>query len=370
MESAAPSGARAAPSAQGSRRITATPTEVAKRYAREAQDRLYDGISFAEEADIAGAAIWGRKDQVLWSRGEPFMLYGPQGVAKTTTAQRLTLGLAGIEPIILGLPVASVERPIFYAACDRPVQAARSWRRMLLLLRDDQREILRERVRFWKGPLPFDIAAEPDRLVEFVDRRDCGVFIGDSLKDLAVDLTKDEVGSRVNRAWQLLIAEGIELLDLHHPRKALAGQTDRPRSLDDVYGSAWLTAGHGSVVALWGRPGDPIVDLSHLKQPEEEVGPFRILIDHELGMIERHDGGDLLAMLRHAPGGLTARDAAVLLFNASKPTDSDVEKARRRLEKLVTADVAFPRPSDRDEHGRVRATTYFAAAPSGTQEAL
>lgn len=142
--------------------MTATPTEVAKRYAREAQDRLYDGISFAEEADIAGAAIWGRKDQVLWSRGEPFMLYGPQGVAKTTTAQRLTLGLAGIEPIILGLPVASVERPIFYAACDRPVQAARSWRRMLLLLRDDQREILRERVRFWKGPLPFDIAAEPD----------------------------------------------------------------------------------------------------------------------------------------------------------------------------------------------------------------
>lgn len=85
------------------------------------------------------------------------------------------------------------------------------------------------------------------------------------------------------------------------------------------------------------------MDLSHLKQPEEEVGPFRVLIDHEFGMVERHEGGDLLAILRRSPRGLAAKDAAVVLFSATKPTDSEVEKARRKLEKLVTADLAFAR---------------------------
>jgi hypothetical protein len=128
-----------------------------------------------------------------------------------------------------------------------------------------------------------------------------------TLKDLAVDLVKDEVGARVNRAWQLLAQREIEPLDLHHPRKSLAGQTNEPKSLDDVYGSTWLTAGHGSVVMLWGHPGDPIVELSHLKQPLEEVGPFRVLIDHELGQVEIHDGGDLVAILRATPNGLCVR---------------------------------------------------------------
>lgn len=333
-------------------------------------DRLFDGISFADEATKAGPAVWGHGDQVLWSPGEPFMLYGPQGVAKTTAAQRLMLGLVGLEPTILGLSVAATERPVLYVAADRPTQAAKSWRRMLALLEQDQREIVRERVRFWKGPLPFDIAAQPDYLVEFVTRHGCGTFIGDSLKDLAVDLVKDEVGSRVNRAWQMLVQQDVEVLDLHHPRKALAGQSDKPRTLDDVYGSSWLTAGHGSVVALWGRPGDPIVDLSHLKQPQEEVGPFRILVDHEFGMIERHDGGDLLGVLRSTTGPLAAKDVAGMLFATTRPTDSDVEKARRKLEKLVAKGLAYARRSDRDQQGRIRPTTYVAAPPAGLQEPL
>ena len=130
-----------------------------------------------------------------------------------------------------------------------------------------------------------------------------------------------------------------------------------------MYGSAWLSAGHGSVVALWGRPGDPIVELSHLKQPEEEVGPFRVLIDHELGMVERHDGGDLLAILRTARTGLTARDAACVLFSTARPSGPQVEKARRKLERLVRSNLAFPRREGRNEVGRVQPVTYFATGP-------
>lgn len=333
-------------------------------------NRLLDGISFAEEVGHVGEALCGEGEQVLWQKGEPLMLYGPQGVGKTTVAQRMTLGRAGVDPVLLGLPVIASERPILYVAADRPAQAARSWRRMVAQLDEDQRLLVRERVRFWRGPLPFDIGSEPDKLLGFVLELGVGTFIGDSLKDLAMDLSKEEPAARVNRAWQLLISNGVEVLDLHHPRKSVAGQTSKPRDLDEVYGNTWLTAGHGSIVLLWGRPGDPIVELSHLKQPFEEVGPFRVIVDHELGMVERYDGGDLLGILRTARQGLTAKESACVLFSTAKPTDSEVEKARRRLEKLVHRGLAMPRRGGRGERGRVQPTTYLAAAPAGVQEEL
>ena len=327
--------------------------------------QLFDGMSFAEETAHIGPAVWGDGDQVLWSPQEPLMIYGPQGVGKTTLAQRLVLGRVGLEPSLLKYAVQPTDRPIVYVAADRPAQAARSWRRMIAHLAEDEQALVRERVRFWRGPLPFDVGTEPDKLLEFVLDIGAGTFIGDSLKDIAMDLTKDETGGRVNRAWQLLIAQGVEVADLHHPRKSLAGQTNKPKSLDDVYGSTWLTVGHGSVLLLWGNPGDPIVDFSHLKQPLEEVGPFRIMIDHELGMVEVHDGGDPLAILRTARQGMAARDLACVLFSTAKPTDAETEKARRRLEQAAGRGVVFANRTGRDEKGHPVPVTYFAVEAQG-----
>jgi hypothetical protein len=110
--------------------------------------RLLDGIAFAEEFAQRAVPIWGEGDQVLWSKGEPFMPYGSQGVIKTTLGQRLTLGRAGIDDMLLALPVACDYRVIVYVAADRPKQAARSWRRMVAQLNEEQRALVRERVRF------------------------------------------------------------------------------------------------------------------------------------------------------------------------------------------------------------------------------
>lgn len=241
---------------------------------------------------------------------------------------------------------------------------------MIASLDEEQRALVRERVRFWRGPLPFDIGSEPDKLLGFVLELGVETFIADSLKDLAMDLSKEEPAARVNRAWQLLISNGVEVVDLHHPRKSVAGQVSKPKALDEVYGNTWLTAGHGSIVLLWGKPGDPIVELSHLKQPVEEVGPFRVIVDHELGTVQRHDGGDLLGILRSARQGLAAREAACALFSTTTPTDSEIEKARRRLERLASSGMAVPRRDGRDERGHVLPVTYLAAAPAGTQETL
>jgi hypothetical protein len=75
---------------------------------------------------------------------------------------------------------------------------------------------------------------------------------------------------------------------LHHERKAANGSR-RVHSLDDVYGSTWLTSGLGSVIVLECEPGDPTAELRHLKQPAEPVGPLTLRHDHTAGVTALFD---------------------------------------------------------------------------------
>jgi replicative DNA helicase len=204
------------------------------------------------------------------------------------------------------------------------------------MVTEDDRQALDERIVTWPGPLPFDLAHEPERLAEFAASYGAGTVVIDSLKDVARDLSKDETGSRVNLAFQHTVAAGIELLVNHHQRKEGA-DGKKPTRLDDVYGSVWITAGTGSVLFLWGQPGDTIVDLHHLKQPAEDIGPLKVRHDHERGMPYLHQGGDLyeLVALRAGSGGLAVADAARHLFDVSDPSPNQIEKARRRLDRMV-----------------------------------
>jgi replicative DNA helicase len=177
------------------------------------------------------------------------------------------------------------------------------------------------------------MATEPERFAPFVADLGAGTVVIDSLKDVALDLSKDETGARLNAAFQLALAEGIEVSGIHHQRKASAGNP-KPRSLSDVYGSVWITSGAGSVLLVWGEPGDSVVEISHLKQPLEDVGPLKILHDHRTGRSTIHEGVDLVATAL-LDNGVTAQSAAQLLYETATPNRNQVERARRRLELLV-----------------------------------
>ena len=159
-------------------------------------------------------------------------------------------------------------------------------------------------------------------------------MVVDSLKDAAIGLSDDDVGSAYNRARQIAIAAGVQVIELHHMRKALGGAKAQYPTLDDVYGSTWLTSGAGSVILLNGQPGDPIVSLHHLKQPAAEVGPFKVHHDHDRGYSTIWRAIDLVELIR-ASGGISVTDAARALFDSLKPTDAKKEKARRKLDALV-----------------------------------
>lgn len=348
---------------------------TAAKAAAADSSRVHDGASFLLDLPPTPPALWGQGEDILWARGEALMIAGPQGVGKTTIAGQLLRAVIGISGEVLGLPVEQCERRVLYLAMDRPEQARRNLARMFADAEAEiGREYLAEALRFWSGPPPTDIAADPEGLLRLAREHDADVVFVDSLKDAAVGLSKDEVGAGYNRARQLALAEGVQLVELHHVVKNGA-DGKAPNNINGIYGSTWLTSGAGSVLMLWGEPGDPVVDLVHLKQPMNEVGPLKVLHNRATGLAEvYHDEEtDVVALARRcATTGLSAGEAAACMFSTEKPTRAQVEKARRKLTRLVNAGLLVSSPASEDgKGGRGNADRWFAAAPeswTGSEE--
>lgn len=295
--------------------------------------RALDAADWLDAQPEGVPAVWGNSDSVLWAEGEPLMIYGPDGVGKTSIAQQLVLHLCGIRrDVLLGLPVRRADRPVLYLACDRPRQARRSLYRMIP---KEQHADLRGRLLIWEGPLPFSIPATPRALLDFCLLHEAGTIVIDSLKDVAVELTKPDTALKVNQAFQYLNANGVELAILHHPRKDPAGMPAKPKTLEDVYGDRNFVAGMGSVVSIWGKGGDPIVELHHLKQPAGEYGPVKVLHNHDDGITVLYEHATLLDILSRL-GTSTVPALAAAFYGNADPTKNELEKTRRQLRKLAS----------------------------------
>lgn len=325
------------------------------------RSRVVPGGTWALDVPDAMPAVWGDGDRVAWAAGESCMLVGPPGVGKSTIAQQIVLARVGILGGVLGMTVAVGNGRVLYLACDRPPQVRRSFRRMV---RPVDRQLLDERLVVWQGPPPSDFARNPETLAAMARKYGADTVVIDSLKDVAHKIVEDESGAAYNAARQTALVAGVELLELHHQTKRGGGGASKPNTLADVYGSMHLTAGAGSVLLLWGEAGDPAVELLHLKQPGENVGPLDVVHDHQAGTSTVDDSRDPLVLLRAADKltvGLLARRLYVP-DGTRQPRRNEVEKARRVLERLARQGHAYRRPQTGAD-GAALETVYHYRPP-------
>lgn len=338
---------------QDSTRPDDTPGQPAAT--RTLAERLIGGAAILDEPALP-PSVWGRADQVAWAEGESLIVAAPDGVGKTTLGGQLVKGRLGLGTgTVLDMPVTPGRRRVLYLMMDRPRQIRRALRRIFT---DADRAVLDARLVLWQGPPPADLARDTGMLLHLCQLADADTVIVDSLKDAALKLSEDETGAGWNRARQLVTAAGIEIIELHHPRKEQAANK-RPAELADLFGSRWISAGAGSVIMLWGKAGDPVAELIHLKQPSSVIGPLRIRMDRHAGTVTLDTGADLIEHIRaRGDEGVTAEDAAALLTGTETPGRPDIEKARRRLDKLTTEGVLIHRPGSRGGHAGSRPATW------------
>jgi replicative DNA helicase len=326
--------------------------------------QLLPGGTILDEP-AAPPAVWGDGEDILWAEGESLIICGPDGVGKTTLAGSLIRARLGLgDGLVLGQPVAPGKHNVLILLMDRPRQARRALRRLFTTA---DRDVLNEKLRIWEGPPPLDLARYPTTLAELVAAAGADTCVIDSLKDAALKLSEDETGSGWNRARQLAIAAGAELIELHHPRKAQA-DNKKPSKLEDLYGSRWITSGAGSVISLWGEPGDLVVEFTHLKAPAGQSGPWMMGLDPAAGTVYLDRPAiDLVEQIRHrGTNGMTADVAARLMFG-TEPNRSQVEKARYKLGKMTAAGLLWRRDGTRGgRHGGEPATWFLAVR--GDQE--
>lgn len=303
----------------------------------ESRRHFKTGATFVLDDPAELSPIWGAGDQVLWASGEPCLIVGPTGVGKTTFAMQIIAGRLGIDDSFLGQQITPTEDTTLYLAMDRPRQIRRAMRR---LFNETHRALLNERLVVWEGPLPLDLGKTPITLLELVEHVHAKTVIIDSLKDAAVKLSDDEVGGNLNRALQHCVTAGIEVLGLHHQRKGQGGT--KPTTLEDVYGSTWITAGAGSVILLWGAAGDLLIELTHLKQPAAEVGPLKIEHNHDQGRstVYRGQVDPLIFLTNAGSNGVTTTQLAQVMFEKPKVSENERKKAQRQLDRLVDSNQA------------------------------
>ena len=297
---------------------------------------LVDGASFILNAPDLPPAVWGYGEDVLWSEGEALTVVGPPGVGKTTLCgQVVRARLLGGS--VLGYGVAPTASKVLYLAMDRPAQIARSLRRHFT---EDDREALAEKLVVWKGPPPGDVAKNTTILLSLAKLAGADTLIVDSIKDAAIGLSNDEVGAAYNQARQHVLASGVQVMELHHLVKR-GPNGAKPTQLADVYGSTWITSGAGSVLLLWGQAGDPIVEVTHLKQPANDVGPLMVEHDHAAGVsvVFHGDSGEHtpleVLLISNRRNGLTALQAAAHIYHKDSPDSNDSRRAKRKLNTLV-----------------------------------
>jgi replicative DNA helicase len=84
---------------------------------------------------------------------------------------------------------------------------------------------------------------------------------------------------------------------------------------------------------IWGEAGDPVVEMNHLKQPDEPVGPLTIVHDHAIGHSRVEARANEYTVVMSSPKGSSLAMVATEVYGDAER--KSVEMARRKLDRMV-----------------------------------
>lgn len=268
--------------------------EVKRRYNIErlrqlselAPNSLHRADTLSDVKAVSSASpLWGNGEQIAWMGGQSLMFAGDSGAGKTTLALQVVRAYVGGQPGVvtdsgqspLGFDLIGPPKKVLYICNDRIWQV----KVMMEHLLDDLPNPNSVRVKLGPPDVPF---LDSYAFVQWVLDEYYGVtcVVLDSIKDMLPNPNDADMVFQYNMTRQMLLAHGVDVIEIHHLRKNGNGKTKKedaePNSIDDVLGSSLITAGSGSVF-LMTRDSGGLVKMTHVKTPQKPLPPM--FLDHD-----------------------------------------------------------------------------------------
>jgi AAA domain len=156
---------------------------------------------------------------------------------------------------------------------------------------DEEKEVLQNNFRIFPlgQPLWLNLPDQQDKVKARIVSEGLEVICIDSLSQATSGSLIEEGAIRALMGWLASIRQstGVAVWWIHHNRKA-SGQNTKPKKLEDVYGSQFITAAVTSAVTLWPLSKNNLIELSFLKtRLQERSDPVNMIRDRETLLFSR-----------------------------------------------------------------------------------
>lgn len=194
------------------------------------------------------------------------LVTGPPSVGKTQFTMQFLIHLALGKPM-LGMGISRPRKVTFVSMEMGSVEIKVFLGIMDEVLNSKERALLAEN--FTIVPLGhsllFDLDADKKKIRKMIETVHPEIVAFDSLSKITMS-SLDEVNSKavMDFADHLRTEYDTSIVFIHHNRKGQVGNR-RPKTIDDVYGSYWLTATPTTVVTLWASSATGEIEIIFLK---------------------------------------------------------------------------------------------------------